>query len=239
MTDLPHLSPDMALFLDFDGTLVEIAPSPEMVAVRPETIVYLQRQLEELEGALAVVSGRPIMEIDHFLAPLQLAAAGLHGLEHRYRAGGELRRDPPGAEILQLKQEISASGLLGNGVFLEDKGVAVAVHFRAAPDKAGEITDFLETQIRSLPDLHLLQGKMVVEAKPDTQDKGKAVAGFLDLDAFRDRLPVFLGDDVTDEDGMAAVQAAGGFGIKVGEGDTCAQFRLADVAAVHRWLAGQ
>lgn len=239
MKELPPIEPSHALFLDFDGTLVDLAPRPEDVRVSDDVIVALARLQDRLEGALAVVSGRPISQIDQFLAPLHLPAAGLHGLEHRFTVNADIVRVEPCPEIRALKGAVRNSGLLEKGVFLEDKGATVAFHYRAVPGMEAAVTRLVEEAVKALPALHIIRGKMVVEAKPFASDKGSAVHSFLEHPPFKGRKPIFIGDDVTDEDGIAAAQEAGGIGIKVGDGETCAHYRLADVAAVHDWLLGR
>lgn len=233
----PPVSDDFALFLDFDGTLVEIAPTPDAVSPSPSMIGHLRHLIDHLDGAVAIVSGRPIHEIDAFLAPLRLPCAGLHGLETRFLPDDEVVRTPVGPELATLKAALEGSGLLGRGVSIEDKGAALAVHYRIAPDCERAVVEVMEEAVGALPDLHLIHGKMVVEAKPAHRDKGWAVSRFMEMAPFRGRTPVFIGDDVTDEDGLRAVEAVGGFGIKVGEADSCARFRISDVAGVHDWLA--
>ncbi|ADZ69183.1 HAD-superfamily hydrolase, subfamily IIB [Polymorphum gilvum SL003B-26A1] len=230
------MTADAALFLDFDGTLVDLAPRPDAVQVDGALVDALDRLRRRLGGAVAIISGRPIAEIDVHLAPLHLAAAGLHGLEHRDAPDTPVRREEAGAEIRALRGLLNASGLLRDGVFLEDKGPALAVHYRAAPERAGEVEALLVEATAVMPGLHLVRGKMVVEAKPFDRDKGSALRAFMAHAPFEGRVPVYVGDDVTDEDGMRAALAAGGLAIKVGAGESCASYRLADVAAVHAWL---
>lgn len=234
----PPVSDDLALFLDFDGTLVDIAPTPGAVRPGKSLVATLERLTTHLGGAVAIVSGRPIGEIDGFLAPLQLPAAGLHGLQTRFHAEDEIDSAPVGPELAILKAALAGSGLTGRGVSIEDKGAALAVHYRIAPDCEEAVLEVMQDAISELPDLHLVRGKMVVEAKPAYRDKGWAVTTFMDRPPFAGRTPVFVGDDTTDEDGIRATEAIGGFGIKVGGAESLARFRLADVADVHRWLAG-
>lgn len=226
----------MALFLDFDGTLVELAPRPQDVYVDPALSDVLLDLQGLLDGAVAVVTGRPIVQVDAFLQPVRLPAAGLHGLEQRDAPGGEIVSSPPDNQITRLAHHIAGSGLLERGVSLEDKGPALALHYRSVPELEGDVIDFLTRTLSLLPDLHMVHGKMVAEAKPKGRDKGTALRDFMEEPPFAGRRPVFIGDDVTDEDGLSAAIAAGGFGIKVGEGPTCAGFRLANVTAVLEWL---
>jgi trehalose 6-phosphate phosphatase len=233
----PPVSDDLALFLDFDGTLVEIARTPDAVEAEARMIACLERLVDHLDGAVAIVSGRPIHEIDRFLSPLLLPCAGLHGLETRLHPDEPVERAPVGPELETLKAALAGSGLLGRGVSIEDKGAAIAVHYRIAPDCEEAVHEVMQSAVMELPDLHLVRGKMVVEAKPAYRDKGWAVASLMEVSPFRGRTPVFVGDDVTDEDGIRAAQAIGGFGIKVGVGESAARFRLPDVAGVAAWLA--
>ncbi|WP_102868771.1 trehalose-phosphatase [Pseudovibrio exalbescens] len=237
MTRPPHLAKEMALFLDFDGTLVELAHTPGAVAVSDQLIPTLQEVQDHLDGALAVVSGRDVRDIDRFLDPLTLPAAGLHGLQRRLTVGGELEAAKVWPGVAELRQDILLSGILTDGVNLEDKGSALCVHYRAAPDREEEVRARVVEMTARFPSLHAIFGNMVVEAKPTAEDKGTAVRRFLETPAFKGRLPVFIGDDVTDEDGIAAVQALGGYGIKVGAQDSAAFFRLPTVKDVHDWLA--
>ncbi|WP_208976902.1 trehalose-phosphatase [Stappia sp. ES.058] len=234
----PPVSDDFALFLDFDGTLVDIAPTPDGVRTANGLVDTLAGLMTQLGGAVAIVSGRPIREIDGFLDPLTLPAAGLHGLQTRFHSEDEIEGAPVGPELAILKAALSGSGLIGRGVSIEDKGAALAVHYRIAPDCEQAVLEVMQDAISELPDLHLVHGKMVVEAKPAYRDKGWAVTTFMERAPFAGRTPVFVGDDTTDEDGIRITEAIGGFGIKVGDAESLARFRIADVEGVHRWLAG-
>lgn len=231
----PPVPDKPALFLDFDGTLVEIAPRPDAIVVPPHLPGLLDRLVGALAGAVAVVSGRTIADIEHYLR-LPVPAAGMHGLQRRFSPGAEIEAAPAPPEVDTLRQRITGSGLLGGGVELEDKGAGLAVHYRAAPDREAEVKEFLHAAVADLPVLQLIEGKMVVEAKSRGCDKGEAVRLFMRAETFEGRTPVFIGDDVTDEDGMRAAEALGGYGIKVGEGPSVGRYRLADVASVHDWL---
>lgn len=234
-----RLQPDSALFLDFDGTLAALAPRPELVDVDEQVISFLSRINDCLGGAVAILTGRPISQIDGFLHPLALPAAGLHGLEWRSTAAADPVRAKASPDLQYLRRSVEASGLLADGIMLEDKGVAIALHYRSVPHLEGALEAYLTRVLTGLPDLHVLRGKMVMEVKPATHDKGLALRQFMEQPPFRGRVPVFAGDDVTDEDAMAAALALGGSALKVGEGPTCAPARLPDVAAVTDWLAQQ
>ncbi len=234
MTALP-IPERAALFLDFDGTLVDIADRPDGVSVAPGLPDLIRAASSAAGGALAVVSGRKIMEIDDFLA-LPVAAAGMHGLERRSAPGADIEFAPPPDAIDELRQRLSAWDGLTGGVTMEDKGAGLAIHYRADPARETEVKTAMAGFTADLPDLHLIHGKMVVEAKGTGFDKGAAVDAFLTHPPFVDRTPIFIGDDTTDEDGMRAAQSAGGFGVKVGDGPSCAFHRVPDVAAVHAYL---
>ncbi|MBA5777417.1 trehalose-phosphatase [Stappia sp. F7233] len=235
----PPLARDIALFLDFDGTLVEIAERPQDVRLAPGLAGLLSRRHDDLDGALAVVSGRRLGEIDAFLSPLRLAGSGMHGLEFRKAAGAPaiLREADP--EVAELRERLKRADPHARGLVIEDKGAGLVLHYRHRPELAGLARDLMAGLLEDLPGLHLLEGKMIVEVKPKHTSKGTSVEMLLSLPPFAGRQPVFIGDDVTDEDGMAAADRLGGFGIKVGEGESVARYRLADVAAVHSWLAGK
>lgn len=230
MTFADLLSPACALFLDFDGTLVDIAPEPGAVTVPSSLVPTLGALHAYLGGAVAVVSGRPIAELDRFLAPLRLATAGIHGAERRDSAG-ELTRLQ--AQPLHLV-EAAAAALVAQhpALLVEHKHASIAVHYRRVPELEAVCVQAMQEAIDRSPGLALLHGKMVVEAKPSGASKGDAIEAFLREAPFAGRTPVFIGDDVTDEAGFSTVQRLGGLGVKVGEGPTVASQRLADPGAL-------
>jgi trehalose 6-phosphate phosphatase len=240
---MPHPEFDansrLALFADFDGTLVEMAPRPDEVVASPGLVAGLIALDERLGHAFALVSGRSIAVLDQFLTPALFAAAGAHGSERR-RADGGLVPPPPnliaGAGRLYERLQPLASG--EPRLVLERKAASVALHYRQAPELGALCRATAEAAVRDEPGFAFIDGKMVVELRPALLDKGVAIAAFMAEPPFAGRLPVFVGDDRTDEDGFAVVQRLGGFGIKVGPGPTAAELRLADVAAVSRLLAG-
>lgn len=226
-----------ALFLDVDGTILAFADTPNGVAPSRRVGVMLRRLATCLGGAVALISGRTIENLDRLFAPLRLPAAGLHGLERRDAVGdlhvlGEIQAlehlRPPFADLAASRK----------GVMLEDKGRALAVHYRLAPDEAESIRHRVEDLVRpSDRDLRIIHGKMVSEVKPRHADKGSAIVAFMGEAPFAGRVPVFIGDDVTDEDGFAAVNALDGYTIRVGRGSrTAARFLLGDIDHVIRWL---
>jgi trehalose 6-phosphate phosphatase len=237
----PPLDPQAALFLDVDGTLLEIAPRPKLVQVPDALPSLIMRLSAAREGALALISGRPLAQLDQLFQPWQGAAAGLHGLERR-RADGILgcMIDADSAAALdRLRPRLAALAADGTGLILEDKGGALALHYRAAPQREPEIRVLIEALHREVASvLRLIAGKMVVEFQPRSADKGRAIAAFLAEPPFLGRRPVFVGDDTTDEDGFAEIRRRGGVAIRVGPsgGATAANYRLATVEAVLAWL---
>ncbi|MEO8248068.1 MAG: trehalose-phosphatase [Burkholderiales bacterium] len=226
---------DCSLFLDFDGTLVDLAARPEGVSASPSLLETLSALRDALGGALAVVSGRPIEQIDHFLAPLELAAAGVHGAERRGADGRMVLADVASLEAV----ESAAEALVHRhpALLIERKRGSLALHYRAAPELQAECTAAMKAAVAASDGLVLLPGKMVLEAKSAGIGKGGAIAALLREAPFEGRTPVFIGDDVTDEAGFEAVQAAGGVGIKVGPEDSVAQYRLDSPQAVRTALA--
>ncbi|HEY1432579.1 MAG TPA: trehalose-phosphatase [Stellaceae bacterium] len=238
----PPLDSQAALFLDVDGTLLEIAPRPELVQVPRDLPTLICRLSLQREGALALVSGRPLAQLDGLFQPWQGPAAGLHGLERR-RADGTLDRtlDSTSAKALdRLRPKLAALAADGTGLALEDKGETLALHYRAAPQREPEIRAIAE-RLHSLTAsaLRLITGKMVVEFQPCSANKGRAIAAFLAEPPFVGRRAIFVGDDTTDEDGFAEVRCRGGIAVRVGPpgGVTAATYRLPSVGAVLAWLA--
>jgi trehalose 6-phosphate phosphatase len=232
----PPLALDQCLFLDIDGTLVEFTDTPSQT-FGDDPIKVLLRQLQQrLAGAVALVSGRAIDTMDHLFAPLRLPAAGLHGVERRDAAGNW-----HGAKFDEhrLRDARAALALLADtypGTIIEDKGSNIAVHFRLAPQFAERVLRSVQTIAAPLAEDYQLQdGAMMIELKPRGFDKGRAVASFMHEPPFLGRRPVFVGDDLTDRDGFAAVEALGGMSIGVGP-RVRGQFQLDDVEAVRRWL---
>ncbi|AIY42435.1 Trehalose-6-phosphate phosphatase [Collimonas arenae] len=203
----------------------------------PDLITHLQRLQHAADGALAIVTGRPLEEIDHFLAPLRLPAAGVHGVERR-SADGRLTYLPVPA-VERLLPYLSPLVSRHPGLLLEVKRGALALHYRRAPECEHACLLAMTEALLQEQGFVMLRGKMVVEAKAADISKGSAIAAFMQEAPFAGRRPVFIGDDITDEAGFAWVQSAqgGGLGIKVGPGDSQAHARLASAAAVRAMLA--
>ena len=233
----PALKDDAALFLDVDGTLLEFASRPDTVQLPPQLRDWLARIAERLHGALALVSGRPLAQLDELFAPLRLPSAGLHGTQLRY--DGEQAIAP--AETAQWLHELHQRALrfahAHPGVLVEAKGQALALHWRNAPAAAQAVEAFAHSQLPLLEGMRLQPGNHVIELVSANHDKGSAIAALMSTTPFAGRRPVFVGDDLTDEHGFAAAARLGGHGILVGtRSDSQARYALANVAAVHDWL---
>ena len=225
---------DCALFLDFDGTLVDLAATPEGVVVAPGLVDALAVLRDRLDGRLAIISGRPIEQIDTMLGPLILPVAGVHGMERR-AADGVLHYTPvPDISAVQACALHLAS--THPGLRVEQKRGALALHYRQAPELESLCRAEMLRAIRDCPDLLLLHGKMVIEAKPAGVTKGTAIRDFMAEAPFIGRRPVFAGDDATDEAGFACVQEAGGLGLKIGAGPSVARHRIATPQALRAEL---
>lgn len=228
-----------ALFLDVDGTLLALAPTPGGVTVLPDLPGLLADLSAGLDGALALVSGRPLAELDALFAPVRLPAAAVHGAFLRRGADGSVEAVPPDPGLARLRAALEPLARRYSGVLLEDKAVGLAVHFRNAPAAEAALRRELAALRNAFgPGLRLLEGKKVIEIKPAGTDKGSAIRALMTAPPFAGRVPVFLGDDVTDRDGFRAVQEMGGLAVQVGDAaDTPAGHHLADPAAVRAWLA--
>ena len=234
----PPLDPHSALFLDLDGTLLEIAPRPELVKAPEGIAELLTRLAQQRGGALAVISGRRIDDFDRHLHPWRGAAAGVHGAERRDAEGrivtsGDTLEDRRAAAALErLRPALRALEERLPAIRVEDKVSTLAVHYRQAAEKEREVRAAVESLLRQeTAALRLIDGKMVLELKPIHHDKGRAIAAFMAEEPFRGRVPVFVGDDTTDEDGFAEVNRRGGVSVRVGAENpaTAAAFTLPSV----------
>lgn len=231
----PLLDADCALFLDVDGTLLEFAARPELVSLPEGALEVIGRLSDRLGGALALVSGRPLEQLDALFAPLQLPAAGLHGQEFRGLESPDGL--PSGSALGTLRHAALLLAERHPGLVVEDKGANLALHWRQAPAAEQPLRDLAQAHIGQLPDYRLQPGDHVIELVPADVHKGRAVTALLAQPPFADRRPVFVGDDLTDEFGFAAVNQAGGWSVLVGAREPSqAGFGLADPGAVHRWL---
>jgi trehalose 6-phosphate phosphatase len=234
----PPVARDWALFLDVDGCLVEFTDDPARTTVPAALVERLLALSDMLDGALALVSGRRIATLDRMFAPALFPAAGLHGLERRLDARVVALEPQSGTAALREAIETAREVLaIYPGALVEDKGRAMALHWRGGPAAGPAALAFAREALRRLPGYRLQHGDMAVELRPEGADKGTAIIAFMQHAPFRGRLPVFVGDDLTDEHGFAAVASLGGIGVLVGSReDSHARHALADPAAVRAWL---
>jgi trehalose 6-phosphate phosphatase len=235
--------PEWALFLDFDGTLVEIVDRPDAVVVDPALPQILARLGAQLDGALALISGRPIAFLDERLAPFTFDAAGLHGIEHRI--SGTLSPCRPSDHPALRAAVERLHGILDtrDGVLIEDKGCSVAIHWRLAPHDADLARATVQAAAMALGrDYRVQYGKAVAEILPAASGKGQVIERFLDAPPYRGRRPIFVGDDLTDENGFRSVNERGGRSVRVGDGETMAQVRVGTPSELRsrlsEWAAG-
>ena len=224
----PRLPANAAVFLDIDGTLVHLADSPGGVHIDRALCTLLAGLQEVAGGALALISGRSIADIDALFSPARRSVDGtLH-----FHAPPAARLRGPAAQLRSLVQS-------HDGLLLEEKGASLALHYRNAPDQAGLAEHEVRRIVEALgDDFELQAGKFVLEVKPSGKDKGTAIAEFLAEAPFAGRTPVFVGDDLTDELGFDLVNRIGGESVKVGQGPTRARWRLDNADDVRRWLSG-
>ncbi|WP_224703297.1 trehalose-phosphatase [Devosia aquimaris] len=232
-------TPLLAIFTDFDGTLVELAETPDAVSV-PDALAHrLEQTAREFDSAFAVLTGREIADIDRFLSPLQLPIAGAHGAQRRRADGFVEPIDPASLRDAQaIADSLSPLLIAHPELLLETKQGAVALHFRQAPELEDAVRTAMDEALGHVEGFSLVPGKMVLEARPRGVSKGDALRAFMREEPFLGRTPIFIGDDVTDEDAFIAAQDLGGIGIKLGEGETAARMRIADVASVHALIQG-
>ena len=236
---VPPYATGWALFLDMDGTIVDLQSRPSAVVADRELVTLLRDLLPRADGAVALVSGRAVSDIERLFSPLALPVAGQHGAERR-DARGKLHTHGVSRTLLRTAAaQLADFARRHAGLLLEDKGFSLALHYRGAPGLAQEVESEVRQATHSLgKHFEVQSGKMVWEMKPAGRNKGTAIAEFMAETPFVSRLPVFIGDDRTDEHGFELVNRMGGHSIKVGAGNTHARWRLTDAREVRMWLAG-
>jgi trehalose 6-phosphate phosphatase len=231
-----HDAARYALFFDFDGTLADIAARPDDVQVSDDTRATLQALRSALAGAVAIISGREIASVDHFLLPVRLAVSGVHGLTRRDAEGRLYAPDLDSGDIQHVEEQLAPFVSANSGLLLERKHGAIALHYRQRPELEDASRAAMRAAIHERNGFRLRPGKMVIEALAHESNKGAAIESFLSEPPFIGRVPVFAGDDVTDEDGFALVNSRQGISIKVGGGETLAQYRARDTQELLSWL---
>ena len=228
---------DWAYFIDLDGTLLEIAEMPSAVNIDASLTDLIARLHGACGGAVALISGRALSDLDGLLRLPRVPMAGQHGLERRDGAGRLWIHAASPAVKYEAKAILAPALARHAGLLLEDKGLTLALHYRRAPHLAAYARRTLERLAIGCAEHVMVQtGKCVVELKPAGVDKGTAIVDYMAEPPYRGRRPVFVGDDSTDERGFVAINDLGGISIKVGSGDSCARYRLADVETVRAWL---
>jgi trehalose 6-phosphate phosphatase len=226
----------IGLFLDVDGTLLDFAPTPDGARVDDAMLVLLSRLRETLGGSVALISGRSLAQIDALFRPLALPAAGIHGFERRSASGVLYRPSTSELALDRVRRWLKSKVLPDSGLLLEDKGHSLALHFRLAPQSSGRAFASARSALAELgPGYEIIEGAQVVELKPAGLNKATAIEAFMKEPPFEGCVPVFLGDDVTDFDGFAAVRGHGGFDIAVGN-RTSARWYLESPTAARAWL---
>jgi trehalose 6-phosphate phosphatase len=231
-----RLCADSALFLDLDGTLIDLAPTPHGVSVPVDLVSILDRLHRNLRGALAILTGRSIQDLDRLLAPLRLPAAGQHGAEIR------LSRDAPAEAATSAavpdawRERLGALAREDSRVVVEAKGLTIAVHFRAAPEREAQIRRIAAGLVALEPRFALQNGKSVIELRPRSIDKGTALRRYMALPTFAGRRPIVLGDDLTDEPAFSAARSLGGYALPIGPVPRAAGISLSCPQIVRAWL---
>lgn len=234
---LPRKEARWALLLDVDGTLLDFKDDPAAVVAPPSLVGMLHGLRAALNGALALVSGRGVDDLDRIFGDAGWAAAGLHGLEVRHADGSICRGEASAASLKQLRQMADELAARFAGVRIEDKQRAIALHCRDDPDQLLALNAAARAMISGLTGYELQPGRQVLEIKPAGVDKGEAVGQLLARAPFLDRTPIYLGDDLTDEYAFTRVNREQGISVRVGTREpTDAHFALRDPAAVTRWL---
>lgn len=232
----PVLSADVALFLDFDGCLVDIAPRPDAVEIPHGLFQRLDRLHDRLNGALALVSGRDIADLRSWLPDFPGVIAGSHGAELSLDGTTIQKAHDIDLDVAALHAD-AAQAVSGHpSILVEPKPHGVALHYRADPSLRAVAEAAMRRLARAHPGMILQPAKMAIELRPAGTGKGGAVERLMATPPFGCRTPVYAGDDLTDEEAMAVAQAHGGFGVKIGEGESLAFYRLPDPSALAQWL---
>ena len=231
----PDLLDGAALFLDFDGTLVELAETPDAIRVAPDLGPLLERLRRRLEDRIAIVSGRSLADLEQHVPCSGIAFSGSHGLELRLADGTQLPLSVP-IGLDDVRDEVEAFAASAEGLLVEGKPAGIALHYRLAPDQEARAGEFM-AELARRRGLTVQHGNMVAELRPSGATKGDALLAFMTEPKFAGTRPVFVGDDLTDEHGFEAAAGVGGAGVLVGSSrETAARYRLESVTAVREWL---
>ena len=235
---LPQPRLAWAYFFDIDGTLVDIATAPDKVRIGAEMRAIIDRLHEATGGAVALVSGRSVEDIDRLYPGGRMPLSGQHGVELRDANGVHRMATLDGRLLDRARATLTNAIAHRAGLMLEDKGYSLALHYRQAPRLAAYAHGLMRaSQLELGGEFAVQRGKRVVELKPARAHKGEAVKQLMMLPSFAGRTPVFVGDDVTDEHGFATVNELGGHSMKVGKGKTIATWRVRDISELMKWLS--
>lgn len=237
MEAMDEPDPQSAIFLDFDGTLVDIAPAPDLIEVPSDLVAILERLRRRHGGALAIVSGRDISDIDRRLPGFRGALAGGHGSQLRLPERPVERVGVDEARVSALQSAARAFAATEAELLVEDKDAGVVVHYRSRPELEEKVRAFAHALADSDPDFTCQPAKMAMEIRPAGVNKGRAIARLLASEPFAGRTPWFFGDDRTDEAGFEEVNGRGGVSVKIGEGQTCARYQIASAGQFREWLS--
>lgn len=236
--DLPRLDWNRhAIFLDFDGTLAPIVARPEQAGIDDRTRDAVALMLQKTGGALAILSGRDLADLDAMLAPLRLPAAASHGVVRR-DAAGNVRRDEGAAEQLAAAADRMEDFARRRDLLIERKAGAVTVHYRSNPEAGDESRALVDEIVAGSDGLRAIHGNMVSEAAVAGADKGRALDAFMAEPPFSGRTPFVAGDDTTDEDAFGAAQRRGGLALKIGPGPSAAGLRVDRIDEFLEWMHG-
>lgn len=232
----PSLPENAAVFLDFDGCLVELAPTPDAVVVPDRLPDLLSRLYQRQQKAVALISGRNVESLRGFLPDFPGVIAGSHGAELAFPGAEPEVLEIGGPGIADLQARAREFAAKHKGLLVEAKPHGVAIHYRQVPDLEDQVTAAMTELAKSFPDLALQPAKMALELRPKNAGKNHALARIMTLSEFAGRVPVYAGDDLTDEVAIAEAQKRGGFGIKIGEAKTCAKYCLPNPQSLFDWL---
>jgi trehalose 6-phosphate phosphatase len=228
-----------AVFLDFDGTLVDIAPSPDAIVVDGEVKTLLGNLVQQCDSAVAIVSGRNLQEIDRYLGDFAGAVSGGHGAELRHVSGHFDGIDCDLARLTHIKNAVKEFAVLNPMVIAEEKVHGVVLHFRQYPEIECKVREFLTSLIGDDTQFEIQAAKMAVEVKPKGTSKAHAIERIMRFEKFAGRGIFFAGDDVTDEGAFCWVNDQGGTTVKIGDGPTCARYRTQTPSTFKHWLSSQ
>ena len=235
--DTGHLTREnTALFLDLDGTLAEIVDHPDAIVIPPSVSDALAQLQQALDGALAIVSGRDLHDVEHHLGTGIACIAGIHGLQRRDARGQRHDTAVDKKAVAAVGALVAEAVAAKPGLHLETKPASVALHYRRHPQLQEYCTALAQTAADEVDGALVVHGKMVVEIKLSAVHKGDAVQAFMNEPPFRDRMPIYAGDDITDQDGFEAVRIINGVSIAVGDDASGADYRVKDPEHFHRWL---